>query len=535
MKNLSSFFLGPAIKRSRSMKYLISALSLFFSLSLFAQLPEDALRMSWTTPSGTARQQAIGGAMGSLGGEISAAYVNPAGIGMYKTSEFVLSPGFRFQKDFSNYRGTQTTSNSANNFNIGTSGFVFGLATKDPSNTGNLSLSVNRSANFASHIHYQGQNDYSSFSEQYVEEFANSGMSIDQALNSNSISYGTRMALYTYLVDTATVNGATNVIGQPEKVLSAHGILNQLNNSDIKGGITEIGISIAGSTHDKWFYGGTLGIPVVTYIRDLTFTESDASGVVNNDFATATYTEHYKATGAGVNLKLGVIYKPSQEWRLGAAVHTPTWYSFTDNLSATMSANTENYTTSPQPIEVSSTFFDQANNTSNGLRYDMFSPWRMLISGSYIFGGGVVDVKKQKGFITFDAEYVTTNSTRYATVDQSADPNYYKGVNDVIKHFYKGTFDVKLGGELKFNTIAARLGVSYFTNPYRDASLKANKLFLSGGLGYRNKGIFVDLTYIQGFTKDVNFPYRLADKANTYATLKENVGTVLLTVGFKFP
>ena len=517
------------------MKYLISAINLFFSLSLFAQLPEDALRMSWTVPSGTARQQAIGGAMGSLGGEISAAFVNPAGIGMYKTGDFVLSPGFRFQKDISDYRGTKTSGSSANNFNIGTSGFVFALGTTDPGNTGNLSISVNRTANFASHIHYQGQNDYSSFSEQYAEEFARSGLTVDQGINSTSLSYGTRMALYSYLVDTATINGGIQVIGQPEKVLNAHGILNQLNSSNSTGGITEIAIAAAGSSHDKWFYGATIGFPIATYTRDLTFTESDASGDANNDFATATYTEHYNASGAGVNLKLGGIFKPSQEWRIGVAVHTPTWFSMTDNLSATMSANTENYTSAPQPIQINSSTLDQASNTSNELKFDMFSPWRMLISGSYIFGGGVEDVKKQKGFITLDAEYVTTNSSSYHTVDENADPNYYNGVNEVIKHYYKGSFDVKLGGELKFNTIAVRLGVAYYTSPYRDATLKADRLFISGGLGYRNKGIFVDLTYVQGFTRDVDFPYRLADKANTYAALKEQIGTVLLTFGVKLP
>src|ERR1700682_734555 len=103
------------------MKYFIFLCWLSCSLQLSAQVPEDALRLSWIAPSGTARQQAIGGAMGSLGGEISAAYVNPAGLGFYKTNEIVFSPGFRFQKDNSNYRGTTTTGTSASNFNIGTS------------------------------------------------------------------------------------------------------------------------------------------------------------------------------------------------------------------------------------------------------------------------------------------------------------------------------------------------------------------------------------------------------------------------------
>jgi len=87
---------------------------------------------------------------------------------------------------------------------------------------------------------------------------------------------------------------------------------------------------------------------------------------------------------------------------------------------------------------------------------------------------------------------------------------------------------------MKFNTLMARAGVAYYTSPYKDKALNADRLFLSAGLGYRNRGMFIDLAYVIGFTRDVNFPYRLADKANTVATLKENGGTVVATVGFKF-
>jgi hypothetical protein len=88
------------------MKRFFYFLAFTFSvLSLQAQLPEDALRMTWTTPSGTARNQAIGGAMGSLGGEITATFVNPAGLGLYKTGEFVFSPGFSFLNGKGSFRG----------------------------------------------------------------------------------------------------------------------------------------------------------------------------------------------------------------------------------------------------------------------------------------------------------------------------------------------------------------------------------------------------------------------------------------------
>jgi hypothetical protein len=68
---------------------------------------------------------------------------------------------------------------------------------------------------------------------------------------------------------------------------------------------------------------------------------------------------------------------------------------------------------------------------------------------------------------------------------------------------YKGVFNFRLGGELKFKTIMARAGFAYYTDPYKDEELKGRKMFISGGLGYRNKGMFIDLTYVQRLNKDV--------------------------------
>jgi hypothetical protein len=91
-----------------------------------------------------------------------------------------------------------------------------------------------------------------------------------------------------------------------------------------------------------------------------------------------------------------------------------------------------------------------------------------------------------------------------------------------------------LGGELKFNTVMFRLGGAYYSNPYKSSEYKSNIIQGTGGLGYRNRGIFVDLTYVHNIIKDVNFPYRLTDKPNTYAVQKNTRGNVVMTVGFKF-
>jgi hypothetical protein len=52
-------------------------------------------------------------------------------------------------------------------------------------------------------------------------------------------------------------------------------------------------------------------------------------------------------------------------------------------------------------------------------------------------------------------------------------------------------------------------------------------------LGYRHAGMYIDLTYVHSLQKDVDFPYRLADKANTFATLRNSGSNIMLTLGFK--
>lgn len=504
---------------------------LFICKQLAAQLPEDALRVSWTTPSGTARQQAIGGAMGSLGGEISAAFVNPAGLGLYKTGEIVISPGFRMLRDKSNYRGGSASGNTASSFNLGASGLVIGYGGQN-GNSNAFSIAVNQTANFNSNIYYKGQNNYSSLAEQYAEEFARSGLTPDQGLSSTNLSYGTRMALYTYLIDTASDGrGGTQVIAQPQKA----GLLNQENTLRSRGGITEIAISLATNMQDKWYLGATLGVPIISYTRYQTYRESDATGNTNNDFDSFTYNETYTSKGVGLNGRLGLIFKPANAWRVGFALHTPTLFGLTDKVSASMVTRTEHYTSRPQ-ISITSDSLDRGSGTNAGtVNYSLNTPWKFILSGSYLFGGESENVKQQKGFITMDLEYITHNSSRFHPTDPNTDPNYYKSVNSVIKSYYKGVFDARLGGELKFNTFMARAGAAWYGNPYTDKNLKADRLYLSGGLGYRNKGIFIDLTYVQGFTKDVSFPYRLTDKPiNSYASIQENGGTLVMTVGFKF-
>lgn len=507
-------------------RYILASL-LCCSGIIKAQVPEDALRLSWLQQNGTARNQAVGSVMGSLGGDITATFVNPAGLGLYKVGELVLSPGFNFLKNKGDYRES-TSTDKVSAFNFGTSGIVFGMGNRNSNwKSSAFSLAVNRTANFNSNVFYQGQNDYSSYSEQFAEEFAKSKLRIETAVldQFSPLSIGTRMAVYTFLIDTATVNGNLQVVGLPE-FLENRGQSNTIQSS---GGITELALGLAGNSNDKFYIGGSLGLPIVNYERIQTFTENDLSGDTRNGFKQSTLREIYTTKGIGVNAKVGLIFKPVEYVRFGLAVHTPSWYGLKDTYDGEMSTEAENQ--NPNLFAVTSETVN--GNLPVQFNYDLISPWKFLLSGSYVFRE-VEDVTKQKGFISADVEYINYAGSAYQSAEGNQDDAYYQDVNNTMDELYKSAFNVKVGGELKFNTIMARAGFSFYGNPYADSELKADKKFISGGVGYRDKGVFVDLTYVHGLQKDINFPYRLADKANTFAAVKGNGGNVLMTVGFKF-
>jgi hypothetical protein len=159
-----------------------------------------------------------------------------------------------------------------------------------------------------------------------------------------------------------------------------------------------------------------------------------------------------------------------------------------------------------------------------------------MLSGSYLFGG-VENVEQQHGFITADIEYVNYKDASFkAERNDTEGRDYYNSVNNIIDTLYTNAINVRLGGEMKFNTFMVRLGGAYYGNPYKNET--SNLIKVSGGVGYRNKGFFIDLAYIYSMHKDVHHPYMLhGDDSNPAfhvpAYLKNNAGNIVATVGFK--
>jgi hypothetical protein len=511
------------------------AVGILFTLlvqNVFAQIPEDAIKYSWLPQNGTARSLAIGGAMGSTGGDLMANYVNPAGIAFYKTGEATFSGGLLLNNLKSNYRNESFKANKTN-FILPTLGFAVGLPSlRDERNSHAFSLAFTQTANFNKTLKYSGYNNFSSFAEQFAEEFVNSGLSIDNALNSQSgVPFGAAPALYTYLIDTVRIGSNLIVQSAPENILLTGAALRQNFERKSSGGLYEIAGTYAGSIDNKLMWGVTLGMPIFNYRSTTTASEEDSSSNNNNGFNKFNYIDEYSTKGFGLNGKFGIIYRPKEFIRLGLAMHTPTFSGLTDVRETRLNTELNGAT---DTFSVSSNLF--TNNAKGRAEYMQNTPWRFIVSGAYVFRE-VADVTKQKGFITADIEYVTHGSTRFssdAETETNEEKEYFKALNKVVKDSYKGSFNFRVGGELKFNTLMARAGFAYYSNPVQDAASKTNMMQLSTGLGYRHKGYFIDLTYVHRITKGFDVPYRLQNAVTEFAALKQTTGNVVATFGVKF-
>ena len=390
-----------------------------------------------------------------------------------------------------------------------------------------FSIAINRMADFNSNVLYSGQNNQSSYSQKFLEEIGD-----DKDANSVAANYpyGASLAFNTYWIDTIGGGTSGNYLFQSRAPIG--GLLQQ-NTVTTKGGITELALAGAGNMNDKFYYGLTVGIPFLNYKRTTEFIETDPTTNPDNNFDFAVFTENVKTSGIGINLKGGIIFKPVNALRLGLAVHSPTYYTLEDKYDASASANTESYNGF-----LTQTSKDITGNDNASFKYTLLTPYRVILSAAYLLHG-VEDVKQQRGFVTADIEFINYKASSYHTDpanenNDQATKEYLTNLNTAIDNAYKGAVNVRLGGEVKFNTMMFRAGAGYYGNPYKNINgEKGSRLQFSGGLGYRNKGMFIDLAYVYVLKKDVDIPYRLQSAAYKGADIRATGGNVVMTVGFK--
>ena len=104
-----------------------------------------------------------------------------------------------------------------------------------------------------------------------------------------------------------------------------------------EGGINAYDINLSFNVQDRFYFGATLGVYDINYSRYSSYYETvlDDNGNDNGSFQLNNW---FTTDGAGLDLKLGVIFRPMEysPFRIGFAVHTPIWYSLNDRYTATL-------------------------------------------------------------------------------------------------------------------------------------------------------------------------------------------------------
>lgn len=494
----------------------------------FAQYAEDALRFSNTEQGVTARFRALGSAQTALGGDISSAASNPAGLGLFTKSELNFTPGFNNRVSDSHYINT-TTNFQTDKLDLNQAGAVFhipALKSKGSDLTKgligfNFGLAYNKTNNFNTTVDYTGNNAKSSFAD-YIADLATSNYLVggNPATNSNAIPAGTleKMGYRNYLIEY-----------NPSGYFATPALNNTQENSDFRtGSQSEFNIGGGANYGNTFYVGASIGIANLNYTSDREFSESGKIRSFTGqdpNFTNASYALSYRSTqntsGAGVNLKLGAIYRASDNVRLGFSFITPTWYSINDKFSETLDTRyTRANGTTIAPYTNTEEIYDS--------KYTLRTPYRANGGIAITFGG--------MGLITGDVEYVDYASLHFSSDSKSATDN----TNRTIRNNYKNAVNFKVGGEYKISNIMLRAGYNESGNPYQ--KLTYSSRVFSGGLGYRKNAAYLDVTYASSQTNYTTNPYTISNTYPDYPTtgtgfsaeVKDNRNSVYLTLGYRF-
>jgi len=497
------------------LKYLFSInLILLISLSCFAQTDVDALRYSQWTSGATARSLAVGGAFGALGGDLSSANINPGGLGVFRASEMVLTPGYNMGNVSSNF-SNDITNTDKNRFRFAGVGAAFVTLNDNYDNdwkATTFAVTYNQVANLDKEFRYENTT-YGSIVESFLEQ-ANGFFPQQLSNYYEGAAYDVDLI---YNSDENYPDFYTADLDQNSAIMKAETF-------ESKGSIYEMGFSAGANYRDNIYIGATLGLPFLNYTQKTVYREEDI-GDQYDFFNNMSYTEEFVTTGIGINLKLGAIYKINRQYRVGLAVHTPTAFSLTDTSFDVEMDYSITYNVSEEPSS------NQSIINSEPVDYTLSTPWRVIASG-----GAIVP---RFGFVSADIEWVNYGKSRYAfdTDLYSFYEGYAEIVNADISTNYRSAINARLGAEYRYKIFRARAGYAYYGDPF-DASADTEggvQQNLSVGLGIRPKSVYLDMALVQNVSKELYVPYRTTGSPNVQEINNDISNTrIVVTAGFKF-
>ncbi|MHB1177781.1 MAG: OmpP1/FadL family transporter [Daejeonella sp.] len=477
---------------------------------LHAQYSGDALRFSQSQYGSTARFKAIGAQTG-VGGDLSSVGGNPAGIGLFTRSEFSLTPEFNSYSADAQYLGVRTLGKK-DQISLAHAAAVWNSTVTKPRGAKldegwisfNFGLGYNRTNAYGNNINYSGTNAKNSVAD-YYSELATDNYGAPGTLPSGKLE---KMAYDNYLIG---YDSAGYYFPETE-------VNNIQNQSIIKtGSQSEINFTFGGNYGNKLYVGASVGLAGINYNSTGQYTEDGYNVTEASDYV-LSYRQSQITRGSGINTKIGAIFRPSPNVRLGATVQTPTWYTIDDSFGESLE------TRYAKSVGGATQYLN--NEDTYNFTYRLRTPMKLSGGISYFFNN--------QGFISADVDYVDYSTINFATAN-SADNDVIANNNRDILNNYKSTVNYRIGAEYKVQNIMLRAGYGLQGNPYKNqARIDLNTNTYSGGLGYRINNYYFDLSYQNVSNNSDQKPYTLKNGTGPVATLKNTRNNVFFTVGSRF-
>lgn len=471
-----------------------------------AQNETQALRYSMHNPFGTARYAAQGGAIGALGSDLSAVMVNPAGLGLYRSSEFSFTPSFYWVNTTSNYMGDMGE-DSRFRFNVGSLGYVtaFNSNRKRGLVGGSFALSYNTLVNFNNRTTIRGSRASSS----YLDDFTWHANSDPSLVDPNNLDpYYEQVAYDAYLIPfDENTQLYWNDIEYGGYGQEQYRVVEQT------GYIGEYTLSGAFNVSNFLYVGGTMGFQSVRFKEEIYHTESDPTNSIEN-FNTFNFREFNYTTGWAYNMRFGMIVRPVHMLRLGASFQIPTYYKLTD----------EKYTDAYSTWDSGSGIPSGSAYSPNGIYdYKLKSPMEFKAHASVILFK----------MATLSAAYEYIN---YASAHLDA-YDYYDSFSDenvAINRDLQAVNNFKGGAEVRMDFFYLRGGFQYLASPFADSRNNAEQFIYSGGMGVRTRDIFMDVSYSYGRNEQAYSLYSSSPGVNEVSLNQINRNNIMVTMGLKF-
>lgn len=507
----------------RKLVYTIGIL--FLACNVFAQDLTDALRYSNYKIRGTARAAAMGNAFGALGGDFTSLSINPAGVAVYRSGEFVFTPSLGNTSIDGTYLGT-TSNDSKYNFSLDNLGYVTTLPTGSNSESGMVSFSLglgfNRLGSFSMRSLAVGHNSNNSILD-YFTDYMNDRRDSYVGNEPDQLDpYYELLAWDTYLVNYDKV--ADEYFND---IRDFNYKQSQRNSTERKGYINEYLISMGANFNHKFYLGATVGIHDVYFKENVNMYEWYPSKD-NPYFDNLNFGTYVKNAGSGFNLKIGAIYKATENLRLGLAFHSPTFYKISENYFNAMDSYNADWKDNGTIITRTMGSHSASPDKEGIYDYEIQTPMKTILSGAYLFG--------KTALVSVDYEIVNYST---AKLKNGSDGYDYVDQNQVIKDAYKTTGNLHLGAEYRVNpSFSIRAGYENYGSPFKSTyegqtNLNKNSSYstVSGGIGFRQGNVFIDATFKHVMSDDYLNIYPGAPVMAKYTTKQNNV---IFTIGYKF-